>query len=216
MLNALMDAPSRTRTARVVIADDHALFRDGLKLLIECTPGFEVVGEAGSLETLKLLIRHIEPDLLLIDYHMPGGDASALVAYLKQRHPKLKVVAITGVQSAAVLNQLVEVNADAVLLKEGSAAQLIENLQMVMKGARVIPPEVAELLKENENPLTRREFQILRLICDGFSSPAIAENLVLSVGTVNKHRENIQKKLGVNNVAQLIRKAQKAGWLDMP
>jgi DNA-binding NarL/FixJ family response regulator len=216
MLNTLIDPPSRARSARVVIADDHALFRDGLKLLIECTPGLEVVGEASSLESLKPLVRDCEPDLLLIDYHMPGGDTSAVVAYLKQRHPALKIVAITGVQSASVLHQLVEVNADAVLLKAGSAAQLMDHLRLVLQGVRVIPPEVAALLQHSDNPLTRREFQILRMICDGFSSPAIADNLVLSVGTVNKHRENIQKKLNVNNVAQLIRKAQQAGWLDGP
>lgn len=209
----MMSGPSPRRPVRLLIADDHAIFREGLQLLLGRQPEWQVVGEVGRLEPLKDLVRETAPDLLLIDYHMPGGDASALVAYLKQRYPELKVVVLTGIRTASVLQQLVEVKADAVLLKEACGAELLEHLRTVLAGQRVIPPPVQALLEQADHPLTRREFQILKLICDGLTTQAIADHLALSVGTVHKHRENLQRKLEVRNVAQLIRKAQAMGWL---
>lgn len=195
-----------------MLADDHGIFRDGLKLLLALHPEFEVVAEAERHEPLKQLVQTHQPDALILDYQMPGGEGSATVGYLKQRHPGLKVLVLTGTHTAAVLHQLVQAGADAVLLKDGGGAQLLAQLRAVLAGQRVIPPEVAALAGQADHGLTRREFQITQLICDGLSAQAIAELLSLSPKTVDKHRENILRKLEVSSVAQLMRKVQAAGW----
>ncbi len=197
---------------RVVLADDHAIFRDGLKLLLAMEPGFEVVAEVGDLGELKACVLAHQPDLLLLDYHMPGGDASAMLAYLRQRHPALKLVALTGARSGVVLKQLADARADAVLLKEGRGAELVETLRAVMlQGRTVIPPSVQALMEDAGTGLTRRELQVAKLIGDGLTNKEMADMLALSPKTVDKHRENIMRKLGVSTVAQLLRKVQALG-----
>lgn len=198
-----------------MLADDHGIFRDGLKLLLALQPGWQVVAEVDRLEPLKAQVAACQPDMLLMDYHMPGGDSSAVARYLKQRYPPLRLVMLTGTRTATVLRQLVAIKADAVLLKDGGGAALIAQLHAVLAGQTVIPPEVQALVEQADNPgLTRRELQIVKLICDGLSAAAIAELLALSPKTVDKHRENIMRKLEVHSVAQLIHKVQAAGWLD--
>ena len=199
--------------AKVLLADDHGVFRDGVRLLLANDPAFEVVGEVKDLGGLKEAIRLGQPDLLLVDYHMPGGDSCALVNHLKHTLPALRIVFLTGSSSAAVLKQMADVQADAVLLKDGSAAELMTHLRAVMAGARVIPPAVAELIAQCAGLLTRREMQIVKLIGDGLSNAEMAALLSLSPKTVDKHRENLMRKLEVNSVAQLVLKAHAMGWL---
>ena len=196
-----------------MLADDHGVFRDGVRLLLANDPAFEVVGEVKDLGGLKEAIRLGQPDLLLVDYHMPGGDSCALVNHLKHTLPALRIVFLTGSSSAAVLKQMADVQADAVLLKDGSAAELMTHLRAVMAGTRVIPPAVAELIAQCAGLLTRREMQVVKLIGDGLSNAEMAALLSLSPKTVDKHRENLMRKLEVNSVAQLVLKAHAMGWL---
>lgn len=198
---------------KVLLADDHGVFRDGVRLLLTNDPAFEVVGEVKELGGLKEAIRLLQPELLLVDYHMPGGDSCALVSHFKHTLPALRIVFLTGSSSAAVLKQMSDVQADAVLLKDGSAAELVLHLRAVMAGSRVIPPAVAELIAQCQGLLTRREMQIVKLIGDGLSNAEMGALLSLSPKTVDKHRENLMRKLEVNSVAQLVRKAHAMGWL---
>jgi DNA-binding NarL/FixJ family response regulator len=197
----------------VLLADDHGVFRDGVRLLLARDPAFEVVGEVKELGGLKEAIRIGQPDLLLVDYHMPGGDSCALVNHLKHTLPALRIVFLTGSSSAAVLKQMADVGADAVLLKDGSAVELMTQLRAVMAGARVIPPAVAALIAQCDSLLTPREMQVVKLIGDGLSNADMADVLSLSPKTVDKHRENLMRKLEVSSVAQLVRKAHAMGWL---
>jgi DNA-binding NarL/FixJ family response regulator len=196
-------SPSITR---VVLADDHRIFRDGLKLLLATLPGVRIVAETDRLDTLKALIAEHSPDVLILDYHMPGGDTGATASYLRQRYPEMKLVMLTGAQSPVVLKQLTDLGVDAVLLKQGSGQDLIASLQQVIAGRRVFPSNVQELAAQADLDLTPRELQILKLIYDGRSNSEMAEQLSLSPKTVDKHRENLMRKLGTNNVAQLVRK----------
>jgi len=200
--------------ARVFLADDHGVFRDGVRLLLTQDPAYEVVGEISDLGGLLDALRDARPDLLLIDYHMPGGDSCALVSHLKHTRPELRIVFLTGSSSATLLKQMADMRADAVLLKDGSAAEMQAHLRAVMAGARVIPPAVALLIEQSEGLLTRRELQIVKLIGDGLSNADMAVRLSLSPKTVDKHRENLMRKLEVNSVAQLLRKAHVMGWLE--
>lgn len=199
---------------RLLLADDHAIFRDGLKLLLGLEPGFEVVGEVGDLSELMDRVRDLAPDAVVMDYHMPGGDASALMAYLGQRHPGIKRVALTAARSGTVLRQLLDVKADAVLLKDASGAELVECLRAVLiHGRMVVSPEVRRLADEADTDLTRRELQVLKLLYDGLSNQDIAQALSLSTKTADKHREHIMRKMEVNSLAQLFKKVHALGLL---
>lgn len=145
---------------------------------------------------------------------MPGGDTGAEIQYLKQRWPAMKIIVLTGSQSAQLLQQVAQAGADAVLQKNGDAAELREAIAAVMCGEPYISASVQLLLGTVQLELTPREFQIMRLVCEGFSNAQIAEQLSLSPKTTDKHRENLMRKLGVNNSAQLIRKALQLGILD--
>lgn len=196
---------------RIIIADDHTIFRDGLKLLLGCCPGYQVVAESGEAASLQALVQAHRPDLVIMDYNMPGGDSGAVLAYLKQRHPQLKVVVLTAERGGALLQHLEAVGADGILLKEGSGEAMLAAIQRVAAGEKVVPPAVRERIDQLSQPdlqLTAREFQVLHLICEGWPNAAIAERFSLSPRTVDKHRENLQRKLGVSNVVQLINKAR--------
>lgn len=190
----------------LLLADDHTLFREGLKLLLGTMPGVRIVAETGELSSLKALVQQHQPDLLLLDYHMPGGDTAALAQYLRQRYPAMRLVMLTGAASPWVLRQLVDLGADAVLLKALDARTLQASLSEVLAGKRVLPPEVQALMAQPQIELTRREMQILKLVYDGLSNAAIAELLSLSPKTVDKHRENFMRKMGVSSAPLLVRK----------
>lgn len=191
---------------RIILADDHAIFREGLKLLLHSQLGKEVVAEIEDLDSVKTELQKQQADLLIIDYHMPGGDAAALIAYCKKRYPELKIVALTGAQSGLILKQLVEAKADAVLLKDGASAELLFAIQQAMLGKRYYAEAVKSNIADAEIQLSPRELQILKLIFSGLVNREIADKLALSAKTVDKHRENIMRKLQVNNLVELINK----------
>ena len=202
-----MSAP----VVRIAIADDHAIFRQGLKLLLQSQAGYQVVAEIASLDQVLPTLQTEELDLLILDYHMPGGESSAVLAYCKQRYPELKIIALTGANSGVIFKQLRDAKADAVLQKEASAEALLSSLQQVLDGRHqhtLLSEEVQEQIAASETDLTPRELQILALIYQGQATNDIAEQLSLSAKTVDKHRENLMRKLDVNNVVQLIHKVQ--------
>jgi len=206
---------SATVPKTLLLADDHTLFREGLKLLLGTMPGVRIVAETGVLTELKALVQQHQPDLLLLDYHMPGGDTAALAMYLRQRHPAMRLVMLTGANSPWVLRQLVDLGADAVLLKELDARTLQTSLADVLAGRQVLPPEVKALIGQHDVDLTRREMQILKLVYDGLSNAGIADLLSLSPKTVDKHRENLMRKMGVSSAAQLIRKVHEMQLFEL-
>jgi DNA-binding NarL/FixJ family response regulator len=203
-------------TLKVLLADDHRIFRDGLKLLLASLPWVRIVAEADRLDTLKVLVQESAPDLMVLDYHMPGGDTGALLAYFRQRYPEMKLVMLTGAQSPVVLKQLVDLRADAVLLKQSSGAHLVQSLEKVVAGERVVSPEVQALVDAADVQLTARELQILKLIYDGLSNSEIAQAFSLSAKTVDKHRENLMRKLGTSNVVQLVHKVHELRLWEVP
>lgn len=199
---------------RLLLADDHQIFRDGLKMLLQLIPNLQLVAELDSLTELRNSVKATEPQLLLLDFHMPGGDTSAEIDYLKQRYPSLKVIVLTGSQSPTVLKQLDLVNADGILQKNGDAAELKAAIDAVLAHQRYIAPRVMALVSQSSLELTAREFEVLKLVCDGLSNAQIAEHMHLSPKTTDKHRENLMRKLDVNNAPQLIKKALQLGLLD--
>ena len=199
---------------RIILADDHALFREGLKLLFSSKLDMDVVAEIDNISQVAEAVTKYSADLLILDYHMPGGESSAILSYCKQRYPDLRIIALTGSKSGLILKQLQDANADAVLLKDCSAEELLTAVTQVCSGKKVISQSVQEYIDKIQVELTSRELQILQLIYQGFPTADIAQQLNLSPKTADKHRENIMRKLQVNNAVQLIHKVQELQLLS--
>ncbi|MBV1775861.1 response regulator transcription factor [Burkholderiaceae bacterium DAT-1] len=193
---------------RIIIADDHALFRQGLKMLLSQKPDWQIVAEVGDASTLKQTVQQHDVNMVLMDYQMPGEDSAAVLAWLKKRYPALRVMVVTGIQSGAVLQHLVDAGADGVMLKESEADELLTGISRVAAGHQHICPTARERLRSARVELTAREFQILQAIATGQSSVEIAERLQISSRTVDKHRENLMAKFHVNNAMLLVQAAR--------
>lgn len=198
----------------VMLADDHAIFREGLSLLLNHQPGIQVSAQFSDISTLKSHVQQHQPDLIILDYHLPDGDTLPAIDYFKSHFPEIKIIILTGSQNPAILLKLVESKADGVTLKEGSSAQMLDTIQRVNNGERVVSEFVSNLMDILPSTLTNREFQVLSQIAASRSNKEIAEVLSISPKTVDKHRENIMKKLKVNSAVQLVKTAQQLGLLD--
>ena len=192
----------------ILLADDHAIFRQGLKLLLLQQGGFHVVAEAASLDLVQPLLQQHQIDLMILDYHMPGGESSAVLSYSKQRYPTLKVIALTGSASGISLKQLQDAKADGVLLKDCSGPELLDTIAQVMAGRVLVSAAVQKQIDSCNSELTARELQTVQMIYQGLSTAEMATQLNLSPKTMDKHRENLMRKLEVSNVVQLIHKVR--------
>lgn len=201
---------------RIIIADDHTIVRDGLKLLLSRDSTLDIVAEAGEMATLKALVERHRPDLVLLDCNMPGGTSVETLTHLKKHHPATRVLVLTAERSGTLLRHMVEGGADGVLLKDSSGAAMLEAIRRVATGGKVIAPEVRARIDDVDFHLTAREFQVTHLICEGWTNAAIAARFAVSVRTVDKHRENIFRKLDVVNAVQLVNKVKELGLFDEP
>lgn len=201
---------------KIIIADDHTIVREGLKLLLSSRSNAEVVGETGEMTQLKALANTKRPDLILLDCNMPGGEAAETIVSLRASSPETRLIVLTAEHSGVTLRALVRAGADAVLLKDSSAQTLLSAIDRVMAGESVLDPAVCARIGELDFDVTPRELQVLRLIAEGWTNPSIAERFSVSVRTIDKHRENIQRKLDVTNAVQLINKARSLGLLGEP
>jgi len=195
----------------IIIADDHVLFRDGLKMMLEIESDFQVVAEVDNAESLIIAIKEQSADLVILDYNMPGGGSISALEYIKKRYPHTKVITLTGVNSASLFKQMFSANADGILMKEMSAQDMISSIKRVIAGEQVFSETVKQSLDINQPELTNREFQIMDLIVSGLSTNEIAEKLSLSSKTVENHRYNLMQKLELKNSVELTRYAQKLG-----
>ncbi len=199
---------------KIILAEDHAIFRDCLRLLIESQTSYEIVAEVESVPDLKKAAIEFKPDVLILDYKMPGGDTFAVAQYLKQRYPEIAIICLTASDSPLVLQKIAASKIDGLLKKESSSEELLEAINKVHSGAQYISPLVEPYLQHAEVILTQREFQVLSLIAKGMKRSDIAAQLTLSPETIKTHRRNLMSKLGVNSVASLITKARTLGIIE--
>jgi DNA-binding NarL/FixJ family response regulator len=199
----------------IVLADDHALFRQGLRKIIEGVADLEVVGEAGDgLELLSLLQTTI-PHLLILDISMPRLRGIEAMREVKKSFPAVQVLVLT--MHREYLHQALSAGAQGYLLKEDADRELFSAIDKIRLGRRYISPRLREELAEDEvpvpEPLSARETEILNLIAEGKSNREIAEILLISVRTVEAHRATILSKLNLRNTADLVRYAIEKGFV---
>ncbi len=213
---------------RVVVADDHALFRDGLRSLLEAR-GLDVVGEASDGREAVELARRLRPDVLLMDLSMPNMGGLDATRALTAQEPDVKIVILTASEDDADLFEAIKSGAQGYLFKNLKANELIDMLEAVGRGEPGLTPALArKVLKEFARPapgrhtrapdeLTEREREVLDLLVQGITSNReLAERLIVTENTVKYHLRNILDKLHVQNRAQVVAHAVRHGLVDIP
>lgn len=205
---------------RIVLADDHAVVRTGLRLLLDGEEGLEVVAEAGEIDTAKRMVRAHRPDVLVLDLNMPGPESVPAIPELAQQ---TAVVVLTMQSDPAFARKALQNGAKGYVLKEAADAELVQAVRAAAEGRTYLNPELGARLAaappEPTGPpddLTEREVQILRLIALGYTNAEIGKQLYLSVRTVESHRAHIQQKIRRSSRAELVRYALDHGFVDEP
>jgi len=211
---------------RILLADDHAVLRAGLRLLIDKQPDLEVVGEAGSGDETLALAQRLLPDVILLDLHMPGLDGLNTLPLLRQCVPASRVLILTMHDDVSYLQQTLQAGAAGYVLKQAVDTELLMAIRAVARGERPVHPAMTQKLIDvmNEpqgaevvNPwqrLSEREHDVLRLVALGYTNAEIAEELFISVKTVETYRARGMEKLAVETRAQLVRSALKHAVLE--
>lgn len=199
----------------VLIADDHAIVRTGLALLLEAKGVAHVVGEADNGESAVRLACELKPDVVVMDIMMPGRDGIDATREIAAREPGTKVLVLTTSTVAADLAQALQAGAYGIVVKSDDTSALVAAIAAVARGERVLSPELANLVRANDAPpeLTARQIAILSAVAKGFSYPDIAHALGVSVITVKKHMESVLAKLGAANRSEAVAIAVRARLL---
>lgn len=210
---------------RIVIAEDHAIVREGIIGLLAGNPGYDVVGQAEDGVEAARLVRELEPDILITDLSMPSSDGLSTIKQVKTLKQGMKIIALTIHDSEEFVFQAFKNGADAYVLKDAAYQELEAAIDAVMKGKKFLSPSISgEVIRHyldhpltQANPidtLTAKEREVLALITDGCSNKEMAEKLFVSVKTIEFHRMNIMKKLDIHNQAALIRFGLRSGLLQ--
>jgi DNA-binding NarL/FixJ family response regulator len=212
---------------KILLADDHALFREGLKRILEEANDLEIIGEVtDGLELIKILY-NLKPDMVILDISMPNIRGIEAIQEIKTIHPKLKILVLTMHRNIEYLHQAISSGAHGYLLKEDADSELFLAIEKIKQGKIYISPKLSEYMTENWakirqgsyepiselGPLTTREREVLKLIAEARSNKEIASILNISIRTVEHHRANIMDKLNLKNITELIKYAIQKGYI---
>lgn len=213
---------------RVLIADDHALVRDGIRALLGVSEDFEVVGEAADGQAAIEACRRLSPSVVLLDINMPGLGGLEAALTIKKENPQTKILVLTQYDDREYVSRFLKIGASGYVLKKTAGIELANAIRAVEQGGLVLDPTVArELLQpgratetqgaeaERYQSLTDREKQVLRLVADGKSNKEVAQTLGISVKTAMSHREHVMEKLEVHNRTDLMKLALKLGVIKL-
>ena len=211
----------------IVLADDHTILREGLRALLTADSSFEIVGEARDGREAVRCIEKLGPDLLLMDLSMPRMSGMDAIREIKKRYPETKIIALTVHKTEEYLLTTLQAGADGYVLKDATHDELIMAIKNVMGGKSYLSPGVSEKVIEGYlegkeitrsrsswETLSQREREVLKLIAEGYKNKEIAEDLCISLKTVEKHRANLMKKLDLHNAATLTVYAVERGLVN--
>lgn len=208
---------------RIILVDDHSLFRNGLRGLLDRCAGCRVVGEAGSGEEFLALLDDVEADIVFMDFSMPGLDGAQTTERALARRPDLRIITLSMFGEESYYSRMVEAGAKGFLLKDSDIGDVLEAMDAVMAGGSYFSPQLLSSLtgrmrtREDvpDEPLSSREREILVAVCQGLSNQEIADSLFISKRTVDKHRANILEKTGCKNTASLVVYAIRHGIVEL-
>ena len=210
-------------SVKVLIIDDHAVVRAGLKLLIDAEKDLEAIGEAGNAREAVFEARSLKPDVALLDVVMPDRSGLEVLPELLKESPKLKVLVLSMQDDPRYVREAFASGASGYVLKEAADTELVAAIREVAKGGRYVHPELGARLvaaeteaerRADEDPLSEREREVLRLLALGHTNQEIAKMLYISVRTAETHRAHIMQKLRLSSRAELVRYALAHGLLD--
>jgi NarL family two-component system response regulator YdfI len=214
-----------TDTIRLLIADDHLIVRQGLRLILETEPGFELIGEASDGAEAVQLATELQPDVILMDLRMPRVDGITAIKQLRVEQPQIEIVILTTFNEDELMREGLQAGARGYLLKDTDRATLFNSIRAASRGETLLRPEIVqqllsptpikeEALKPKEQTiLTDREIEVLESVARGDTSKQVAHRLGITERTVKAHLTSIYNKLGVDSRAAAVSEAMKQGLL---
>lgn len=212
---------------RVLLADDHAIVREGVKMILAKEPDIEVAGEASDGQQALELVERLKPSVVVMDISMPGMGGIEATQQVKERYPGVNVLALTMHEDESYVFKLLRAGASGYVLKRAAAQDLVQAVRAAAKGEAFLYPSVARKVvedylkrvetgeeRERYDGLTEREKEILTHIAQGLSNQAIAQKLYISIKTVQTHRAHILEKLGLHDRTELVRYAIRKGLIE--
>jgi DNA-binding NarL/FixJ family response regulator len=215
---------------KILIVDDHPLFREGLKSIIERNPDYEVTGEAGNGREAVKLTKKCGPDLILMDLSLPDKDGIELTREIRSLMPETKIIVVTMHSKVNYIAKAFQAGATGYVVKESASERLLQGMEAVLNGEYFMDSSVSHKvvkklldmpLREKKindasyNTLTSREQEVMSLLAQGIASKDIAERLFISPKTVENHRSNIMNKLDLHSTHELVRFAARIGLIDV-
>lgn len=217
------------RPTRIVVVDDHAIMRDGLTAMLGNEDGLEVVATAADGKAAIEVVDRHEPDLVLIDLSMPRTDGARAISVIKRRHPDVRVVVLTFHKEDAHIHSALQAGADGYVLKDDGRSELLTAVHHVAAGRSYLSPAICDRVMSGYvragepqstgqtaswEVLTSREREVLKLVAEGYTTRQIGQYLSLSEKTIEKHRANMMRKLGLKNVSAVTTYAIENGLLS--
>jgi DNA-binding NarL/FixJ family response regulator len=212
---------------KILIADDHKMFRDGLRAILELEKDMEVVGEAGSAREVFLFLEKTQPDVILLDITLGDSNGIEVTKTLREKYPNLHVLVVSMHAESTYILKMLEIGAAGYILKDTGKNEMLNAVRAVAAGDSYFSQQVSAIMvaylqrkgmppakRKDEVLLTRREIEVLKLIVGENSNQEIADKLFISTRTVDTHRRNLLEKLGLKNTAGLVKYAMKHGYLE--
>ena len=210
------------KTITLVIADDHAVVRDGLRLILEAEDDMRVLAEAENLAGTRRAVRSYRPNVLILDLVLHDEHALDTIPIVREDSPETAIVVLTMHKDATVARQALRAGASGFVLKDAAGTELVRAIRAVVAGSAYVQPEVGGLIAGLDvagpnllDEISEREVEVLRLVALGHTSREVADMLILSVRTVESHRAHLQAKLSCGTRAELVRYALNHGLLDL-
>ncbi len=211
---------------KIIIAEDHTILREGLKALLNTNPEIEIVGEAEDGREAVWLVEKLDPDMVMMDLSMPRMDGMQAIREIKRRWPNKRVLALTAHKTEEYVLTTLKAGADGYLLKDATYQEMMTAVKSVLSGKRYLSPGISEKVIEGYlegkqtinlqgawDNLTIREREVLKLIAEGYRNKEIADLLVISPKTVEKHRANLMTKLNFHSVSEITAYAIERGFV---
>lgn len=211
----LPSSKPKTPKARVLVADDHAIVRDGLSLIIGAIPNVEIVGEAADGKEAMARFRSLEPDLMVLDLRMPEADGLDVVRTLLSERPDARILIVTTYDTDEDIYNSLKAGAKGYLLKDSPRDVITEAVQEILAGGTYTPARIATKLvnRLSSSPLSVRELDVLRLVAAGRTNKEISGQLAIGEGTVKTHLANLLTKLQANSRTEAVARARQRGYL---
>ncbi|MCB0608350.1 MAG: response regulator transcription factor [Lewinellaceae bacterium] len=217
----------QTGMIKILIVDDHKMFRDGIRAILDQESDLQVTGEAGSARELYAAMEGALPDVILMDITLGDSNGIDLSKALLEKYPKIRILAVSMHLESTYILKMLENGVSGYILKEAGKSEMLNAIRAVAAGASYFSQQVSSMLvahlqRKNAQPtrnktevlLTRREIEVLRMIASERSNQEIADQLYISIRTVDTHRRNLLQKLGLKNTAGLVKYAIKNGFLE--